>query len=103
MFQLEVGVVEGGVEDYASDEFGSTARELSGAAGTASGAVANTNDNDDATFRYREGHNTTQEFQSYFTAIASFTIENFSLEGITSKDKEDIEDRFKVLRNMTQF
>ena len=67
--------VEGSTEAYASDEFGSTARELASVVGTASGAVASTNDNDDATYRKRQSHNTTKEFGLYYSAFAYFTIE----------------------------
>lgn len=65
----------GSEEDYASDEFGSTAIELSSTNGTASGAVANTNDNDDASYRKRQAHNTKKEFGLYYTAWTYFTIE----------------------------
>lgn len=66
----------GDAEDYASDEFSSTARELASVSGTASGAVANTNDNDDATYRKRQGHNTQHVLYSvWYNAWAYFTIE----------------------------
>lgn len=67
--------VEGDTEDYASDEFSSTARELSSTAGTASGAIAYTNDNDDATYRYRQGHNSRLVIGELYLAWAYFTIE----------------------------
>ena len=65
---LAADSIIGDSEDYASDEFPSTARELATVQGTASGAVAYTNDNDDATYRRRIGSGTGQ-------ATAEFTIE----------------------------
>ena len=40
---------------------------------------------------------------AYGTVIASFTSADFSLEGLTSISKIDIEDRFKNLRKLTEF
>jgi sugar/nucleoside kinase (ribokinase family) len=40
---------------------------------------------------------------AYGTVAASFTISEFSLAGLTSISKDDIDDRFKFLRKLTQF
>ncbi|MBW8000782.1 MAG: sugar kinase [Planctomycetes bacterium] len=40
---------------------------------------------------------------AYGTVLASFTISDFSLEGLTAIKKEDIEKRFETLRKLTQF
>lgn len=40
---------------------------------------------------------------AYGTIAASFTIEEFSLQGLTSLKKAGIDDRFNLLRRMTQF
>jgi sugar/nucleoside kinase (ribokinase family) len=40
---------------------------------------------------------------AYGTVVASFTIADFSLAGLTSISKADIDDRLKTLREMTQF
>jgi hypothetical protein len=40
---------------------------------------------------------------AYGTVAASFTISEFSLAGLTSISKDDIDDRFKFLRTLTQF
>ncbi len=37
------------------------------------------------------------------TVVASFTISDFSLQGLTSISKSDIDDRFETLRKLTQF
>jgi len=40
---------------------------------------------------------------AYGTVAASFTIADFSLTGLTSINKTDIENRFKILRKVTRF
>jgi len=40
---------------------------------------------------------------AYGTVTASFTIADFSLQGLTSIDKTDIEKRFETLRKLTRF
>jgi len=40
---------------------------------------------------------------AYGTVVASFTIADFSLAGLTSISKDDIDSRFKTLRRLTQF
>jgi len=40
---------------------------------------------------------------AYGTVVASFTIADFSLAGLTSINKDDIDGRFKTLRKLTQF
>ena len=40
---------------------------------------------------------------AYGTVTASFTINDFSLRGLTSISKSDIDDRFEALRKMTRF
>ncbi len=40
---------------------------------------------------------------AYGTVVASFTISDFSLNGLTSISKADIDKRFEVLRKMTNF
>ncbi len=40
---------------------------------------------------------------AYGTVAASFTIADFSLQGLTSIDKTDIDGRFETLRKLTQF
>jgi len=40
---------------------------------------------------------------AYGTVVASFAIADFSLAGLTSINKDDIEGRFKTLRKLTQF
>jgi sugar/nucleoside kinase (ribokinase family) len=40
---------------------------------------------------------------AYGTVVASFTIADFSLAGLTSISKADIDSRFKTLRKLTQF
>jgi sugar/nucleoside kinase (ribokinase family) len=40
---------------------------------------------------------------AYGTVAASFTIAEFSLAGLTSINKDDIDGRFKTLRKLTQF
>jgi cytidine kinase len=40
---------------------------------------------------------------AYGTVVASFTIADFSLAGLTSISKADIDGRFKTLRKLTQF
>ena len=40
---------------------------------------------------------------AYGTVAASFTIAEFSLAGLTSISRDDIDDRFKFLRRLTQF
>jgi hypothetical protein len=40
---------------------------------------------------------------AYGTVVASFTIADFSLAGLTSINKDDIDGRFKILRRLTQF
>ena len=40
---------------------------------------------------------------AYGTVAASFTIADFSLQGLASVTKADIEDRFQTLRKLTQF
>jgi sugar/nucleoside kinase (ribokinase family) len=40
---------------------------------------------------------------AYGTVVASFTIADFSLAGLTSINKDDIDGRFKTLRRLTQF
>jgi hypothetical protein len=40
---------------------------------------------------------------TYGTVAASFTIAEFSLAGLTSINKDDIDGRFKTLRKLTQF
>ena len=40
---------------------------------------------------------------AYGTVAASFVIEDFSLTGLNSIEKEDIESRFETLRKLTQF
>lgn len=40
---------------------------------------------------------------AYGTVVASFTIAEFSLQGLTSIDKTDIEGRFETLRRLTHF
>jgi len=40
---------------------------------------------------------------AYGTVVASFTISEFSLQGLTSIDKSDIEQRFERLRSVTRF
>ncbi len=46
----------------------------SGASGTASGTVAETNDGDTTTFRKRRGHNTKREFGTWWSATSAMTI-----------------------------
>jgi hypothetical protein len=46
----------------------------SGASGTASGTVAETNDGDTTTFRKRRGHNTKREFRTWWSATSAMTI-----------------------------
>jgi len=40
---------------------------------------------------------------AYGTVVASFTIADFSLAGLTSINKDDIDGRFETLRKLTQF
>ena len=40
---------------------------------------------------------------AYGTVVASFTIADFSLQGLTSISKSDIDSRFETLRELTQF
>jgi sugar/nucleoside kinase (ribokinase family) len=40
---------------------------------------------------------------AYGTVVASFTIADFSLDGLTSTDRAGINKRLKELRNITQF
>lgn len=40
---------------------------------------------------------------AYGTVVASFTIADFSLQGLTSISKSDIDSRFETLRGLTQF
>jgi sugar/nucleoside kinase (ribokinase family) len=40
---------------------------------------------------------------AYGTVVASFTIADFSLQGLTSIDKTDIDGRFETLRKLTHF
>ena len=40
---------------------------------------------------------------AYGTVVASFAIADFSLQGLTSISKTDIDDRLKVIRELTQF
>jgi len=40
---------------------------------------------------------------AYGTVVASFTIADFSLQGLTSITQNDIDDRFETLRKLTQF
>jgi len=40
---------------------------------------------------------------AYGTVVASFTIADFSLQGLTSINKTDIDSRFETLRKVTQF
>ena len=40
---------------------------------------------------------------AYGTVTASFTIQDFSLQGLTSISKDDIDSRFETLRKLTQF
>jgi len=40
---------------------------------------------------------------AYGTVVASFTIANFSVNGLTAIDKSDIDRRFETLRKLTQF
>ncbi len=40
---------------------------------------------------------------AYGTVAASFTIADFSLKGLTSIDKTDIDSRFEALRKLTSF
>lgn len=40
---------------------------------------------------------------AYGTVAASFTISEFSLAGLTSISRDDIDNRFKILRKLTQF
>ena len=40
---------------------------------------------------------------AYGTVAASFAIADFSLQGLTSIDKDDIDDRFETLRKLTRF
>ena len=40
---------------------------------------------------------------AYGTVMASFTIADFSLQGLTSINKSDIDGRFEILRKLTQF
>jgi sugar/nucleoside kinase (ribokinase family) len=40
---------------------------------------------------------------AYGTVVASFAVEDFSLNGLTSVDRNDIENRFKTLRELTHF
>ena len=40
---------------------------------------------------------------AYGTVTASFTINDFSLKGLTSINKSDIDDRLEALREMTRF
>jgi len=40
---------------------------------------------------------------AYGTVVASFAIADFSLQGLTSISKTDINDRFQALRKLTQF
>ena len=42
-----------------------------------------------------------REAIAYGTVTASFTIEGFSLNGLSSISKEDIDNRYNELRNMT--
>jgi sugar/nucleoside kinase (ribokinase family) len=40
---------------------------------------------------------------AYGTVVASFTIADFSLNGLNSIDRYDIDSRFETLRKLTQF
>ena len=40
---------------------------------------------------------------AYGTVVASFAIADFSLKGLTSITRDDIESRFEILRNLTNF
>ena len=40
---------------------------------------------------------------AYGTVVASFTISDFSLQGLTSIEKADIDKRFETLQRVTQF
>ncbi|MHC4333707.1 MAG: hypothetical protein ACYSUV_08140 [Planctomycetota bacterium] len=40
---------------------------------------------------------------AYGTVVASFAIADFSLAGLTSVSKADIDDRFEALRKLTSF
>ena len=40
---------------------------------------------------------------AYGTVVASFTIADFSLAGLTSISKTDIDERFETLREVTHF
>ncbi len=40
---------------------------------------------------------------AYGTVVASFAIADFSLDGLTSISKDDIDGRFEILRKLTQF
>lgn len=40
---------------------------------------------------------------AYGTVVASFAITDFSINGLTSVDKRDIDERFKALRRLTNF
>ena len=40
---------------------------------------------------------------AYGTVVASFTISDFSINGLTSIDRSDIDGRFEELRRLVQF
>jgi len=40
---------------------------------------------------------------AYGTVVASFTIADFSLNGLTAIDRYDIDSRFETLRKLTKF
>ena len=40
---------------------------------------------------------------AYGTVVAAFTIADFSLNGLSSIDKTDIDERFEMLRKSTSF
>jgi len=40
---------------------------------------------------------------AYGTVVASFTIEDFSIKGLASINRADIDKRFKALRKLTRF
>jgi hypothetical protein len=54
-------------------------------------------------------HNGKTDFETlkaavaYGTVVASFTIADFSLKGLTAINRNDIDSRLKTLRKLTQF
>jgi sugar/nucleoside kinase (ribokinase family) len=63
-------------------------------AGALMGYIAGQNKTDFATLK---------KAIAYGTVVASFTIQDFSLNGLTSASKKDIDERFETLRKVTEF